>query len=151
MVLRIVCIYRGDTIVLGRWIFKKGQKGVSDRNSHQTGLQPKRAVPHTYPALRCGYFLPGSRLVQAHIPPHSSPSGTWVHTQLDDTYLCQEQRTLNEITLSLTHKGQADHSLAKTLRLRRRPSERTAPSLLPALPSTLSATVCFLLAPPWLI
>lgn len=109
------------------------------------------AVLHTHRVLSCNLvFLSGSRLVQAHIPPHFSPSGTTVHTQLDDAYLCQEQLALNEITLSLTNKGQDDHSLAKTLPLPSHPSVRAAPSLLPALLFMLSGVVCFLLTPPWL-
>lgn len=47
---------------------------------------------------------------------HSSPLLSVrhsVHTQLEDAYLCQKQLTQDKITLSLTHKGQADHSLAK--------------------------------------
>lgn len=86
----------------------------------------------------------------SHSSPLFSPSGTTVHTQLDDAYLCQEQLALNEITLSLTNKGQDDHSLAKTLPLPSHPSVRAAPSLLPALLFMLSDVVCFLLTPPWL-
>lgn len=102
------------------------------------------AVLHTHRAL---YQLPclarsWYRLTFLPTPPRQ------VHTQLDDAYLCQEQLALKEITLSLTHKGQDDHSLAKTLPLLSRPSVCAAPLLLPALLFMLAATICFVLAPP---
>lgn len=52
-----------------------------------------------------------------HTHTHSSPRLPLRHSAHTawDAYLCQEQLTQNEITLSLTHKGQVAHSLNSSL------------------------------------
>lgn len=62
------------------------------------------AVLHTHRVLCRNLVSPclargWNRLTFLPTPPRQ------VHTQLDDAYLCQEQLVLDEIMLSLTHKG----------------------------------------------
>lgn len=119
---------------------------MSDKSNYQSGVRLLMAGLHTLRVLCCNLVIPClARGLNTFLP--TPPCQ--VHTLLDDAYLCQEQLAPNEITLSLTHKGQADHSVAKTLRLCR-PARVFAPppSLHPALLLMLAATV--LLAPPLL-
>lgn len=115
-------LYRCHSLWKGcSFIFQKCRKCVSDRSNHQGGVRLTVAVLHTHRVLHCNLVTPclargWYKLTFLPTPPRQ------VHTQLHDAYLRQEQLTLNEITLSLTHKGQADHSLAKTLPLLSRPS-----------------------------
>lgn len=125
-------------------IFQKCRKCVSDRSNRQGGVRLAVAVLHNHHVVRCNLVIPclargWYKLTFLPTPPRQ------VHTQLHDAYLRKEQLTLNEITHSLTHKGQADHSLAETLPLLSRPSVCATPLLF-----MLAATICFLLTPPLL-